>query len=174
MRGGYALLLQISGRHAINTRNRQFVLPPGPYVYAGSALGPGGIEARIRRHLRLFKHSEATDPYNIKTMAITNRNTVDGGYRWHIDQLLRTATTFTAVYASSGHRTECLLIRYLKERNLLVIVGFGNTDCSSGCGGHLVHLPEGDIEEATEDATEGFRHLGLEPIVGDTYMRKES
>jgi Uri superfamily endonuclease len=107
-------------------------------------------------------------------VAITNRNTVDGGYRWHIDQLLRTATTFTAVYAGSRHRTECLLIRYLKELGLLVIVGFGSTDCSSGCGGHLVYLPEGDIEEAKDVAVEGFRHLGLEPIVGNTYMREES
>lgn len=107
-------------------------------------------------------------------MAITSRNTVNSGYHWHIDQLLRTATTFTAVYAGSGYRTECLLIHYLKERGLRIIFGFGNTDCGSGCGGHLVYLPEGDIEEAKDAAVEGFRHLGLEPIVGNTYMREES
>ena len=28
------------------------MLAPGCYVYAGSARGPGGIRARVRRHLR--------------------------------------------------------------------------------------------------------------------------
>jgi Uri superfamily endonuclease len=173
LKGGYALLLQTFGWHTINTRKRQFVLPAGAYIYAGSALGPGGIEARIKRHLRLF-YSNATDHNSIKTMAKSNKNTINRGYHWHIDQLLRIATTFTTIYAGSECRTECLLTRYLKGHNLQVIVGFGSTDCSSGCGGHLLYLTAGEIKKARELAIKGFKHLGLKPIVGKTYKKRAS
>ena len=53
IRGAYALVLRLAHetRLDIATLGRP-LLPAGLYLYAGSAWGPGGIRARVRRHLR--------------------------------------------------------------------------------------------------------------------------
>jgi hypothetical protein len=53
-----------------------------------------------------------------------------------------------------------------------VIVGFGSTDCSAGCGGHLLYLPKADVEKVKSIAVECFKHLGFKPIFGSTYVRE--
>jgi Uri superfamily endonuclease len=54
--GAYVLMLELRRpvRLAIATLPAT-TLPPGRYAYAGSARGPGGIRARVRRHLRKDK-----------------------------------------------------------------------------------------------------------------------
>lgn len=54
--GAYGLLLRLMT--PIQAPTRRFpsaVLTPGTFLYAGSAYGPGGIAARVRRHTRRNK-----------------------------------------------------------------------------------------------------------------------
>jgi len=50
--GAYLLLIDLDKALSGTIRHRAFTLPPGLYFYAGSARGPGGIAARVARHLR--------------------------------------------------------------------------------------------------------------------------
>jgi Uri superfamily endonuclease len=111
---------------------------------------------------------------NKEKRANININAIAGRYHWHIDLLLRVATDFTTVCVFSENKIECQLIKYLKKCGLKVIIGFGSTDCSSGCGGHLVYLPGKKIEKAKAVIINGFKQLGLEPIVFNTYMKLQS
>ncbi len=59
--GAYALIIDIpkAFRPSIPTLAGA-VLQPGRYLYAGSANGPGGVGARIRRHTREKSPSTGT------------------------------------------------------------------------------------------------------------------
>ena len=84
--GTYALVLAAAKRQRISVgRLGIFDVRPGFYVYVGSALGPGGLAARIGRHAR-----------QEKTL------------RWHVDYL-RAVTELVEVWFSPGRRRqECL------------------------------------------------------------------
>lgn len=89
-------------------------LAPGTYVYAGSARGPGGLRARVGRHLR-------------------GEKTV----RWHIDHL---TTGRRAVWASVYPDTdECSLVTRLLAGGAFEtpLPGFGSSDCRT-CTAHLL------------------------------------
>ena len=93
-------------------------LEPGTYVYAGSARGPGGIRARVGRHLR-------------------GEKTV----RWHIDHL---TTGRRAVWASVHPDTdECSLVTRLLAGGAFEtpLAGFGSSDCRF-CAAHLLKYRE--------------------------------
>ena len=83
--GTYALVLRFSKRLEIVV-GRLGVLEaqPGYYVYVGSALGPGGLAARVGRHLC----SEKT-------------------LRWHIDYLRAEAQVEEVWYATGKSNREC-------------------------------------------------------------------
>ncbi len=90
-------------------------LEPGHYVYVGSAFGPGGLAARIRRHLRTEK-----------------------SLRWHIDYL-RARTVFKGAWFSTDtrrleHRWAGILAGM---RGMRPVPRFGASDC--GCATHLFH-----------------------------------
>jgi len=54
--GTYALVLQSHSTETIQVgRWGQLDLQPGFYIYVGSAFGPGGVQARVSRHLRTDK-----------------------------------------------------------------------------------------------------------------------
>jgi Uri superfamily endonuclease len=90
----------------------EFDFPAGRYRYTGSARR--GLEARIARHLRAHK-----------------------ALRWHIDYLLGApGVRFTRVIRSA--RDECDLNR--ASPGIVVVSGFGASDCSRGCGAHLKYL----------------------------------
>ena len=73
--GAYLLVLDVSVALPLGIpRFAGTRLEPGTYVYAGSARGPGGIRARVGRHLRKEK-----------------------AVRWHVDHL---TTGRQAVWAS--------------------------------------------------------------------------
>ncbi len=95
------------------------VLAPGRYLYCGSAHGPGGLAARVGRHLRAGKAP-----------------------RWHVDRLSE-AGRVVAVGLSTGG-TECgLLARLNRLPGVRVpVAGFGSTDCRR-CPAHLLLVPEG-------------------------------
>lgn len=87
-------------------------LPPGWYVYTGSARR--GLRARVARHLRRRKRR-----------------------RWHIDWLLTRAAA-EVVHVAFDRAPECRVNRRMGGR--VVIPGFGASDCRSGCGSHLRYL----------------------------------
>ena len=65
--GSYVLLITVAAPLTIHAgRLGAIALSPGTYAYTGSALGPGGLRARVGRHLRAEKRPH-----------------------WHIDALTR-------------------------------------------------------------------------------------
>ena len=90
---------------------------PGWYAYAGSAMGPGGLAARIGRHYRRNKKNH-----------------------WHIDYL-RPATRMEGLcLVTDPLRREHLWAQRLGKAPLTgePISGFGSTDCS--CAAHLYYF----------------------------------
>ena len=119
--GTYALALRLAIAADIGTAGRRVRLPPGLYVYVGSAHGPGGLRARLGRHLR-----------------------GDGRPRWHIDALRAVAEVVGWHVAVSPLRLECAWAQSLAHLPgaAIPVPGFGATDCRAACPAHLVLLPE--------------------------------
>lgn len=93
--------------------------PAGWYVYVGSARGPGGLAARVGRHLRAEKRAH-----------------------WHVDHLLARAQVREAWGCPGATSSECAWARALAHlpRARRWPQGFGASDCR--CLGHLVAFPE--------------------------------
>ncbi len=112
--GAYLLLARLSEPLPLQIATLgTAVLPAGCYIYAGSARGPGGIRARVGRHLRQGKR-----------------------LHWHIDRLTRTAACWA--FAVPGGR-ECDLVQALLARPdyEVALAGFGSSDCNH-CVSHLL------------------------------------
>ncbi len=92
------------------------LLAPGVYAYCGSARGPGGLRARLARHLRRDKTK-----------------------RWHIDWLTTVAEDIAALAIPGGD--ECALRAALADEPGAThpVPGFGSTDCRM-CPSHLLRL----------------------------------
>ncbi len=122
--GAYLLLIELAAPLALEIpRLGAATLAPGRYAYGGSAYGPGGLRARIGRHLRSDKSP-----------------------RWHIDRLTA-AGRVIGVRALPGGQ-ECDLVRDLLRvpGAGVPVPGFGSSDCRN-CPAHLVMLPAGfDLE----------------------------
>jgi Uri superfamily endonuclease len=95
-----------------------FSLTAGWYMYAGSALGPGGLRARLARHRRSAKR-----------------------LHWHVDYLLSRALLVASWEVVWPERLECAW--HAAALGLpgaaLPVVGFGASDCA--CAAHLTFLP---------------------------------
>jgi len=117
--GTYALLLFLESERVLTVgRLGRFRFPRGFYIYVGSAHGPGGLSARVARHLRCPKP-----------------------LRWHVDYL-RPHTRPAAVWLAEGDRRwECDWAAALTRLDgaSLPAIGFGSSDCR--CPAHLVHFP---------------------------------
>jgi Uri superfamily endonuclease len=117
-RGTYALHLEIERETTIAVgRLGTFRFPAGYYVYVGSALGSGGLAARLARHHRR-----------------------DKPLRWHIDYVLAHARIVDVRVDDSGERLECTWARALlgTPEARIVVLRFGSSDCA--CPAHLVYL----------------------------------
>jgi Uri superfamily endonuclease len=89
--GTYALLIRLPKAQRMRAGGLGwFHFLAGWYVYSGSALGPGGLAARLGRHARTHK-----TPH------------------WHIDYLLRKGHLAGAWTAAGRLRRECVLARRL-------------------------------------------------------------
>jgi hypothetical protein len=54
--GAYAMAIELTDEVAVTLSGRSpIVLPAGRYLYCGSANGPGGLKARLSRHMRRGK-----------------------------------------------------------------------------------------------------------------------
>ncbi len=92
------------------------MLAPGRYAYCGSAYGPGGLRARLRRHLKREK-----------------------ALRWHVDHLTAAGRIFALGLAPGGQ--ECALVAGLSRHPGVEVplAGFGSSDCAS-CPAHLLRI----------------------------------
>lgn len=115
--GAYVLLVELAGDVAVRLPGRPDVaLSAGRYLYCGSARGPGGIKARVGRHMRR-----------------------DKTVRWHIDQLTSAGRVLGAWVFPNG--SECALVAGLSALPV-PIPGFGSSDCRI-CPSHLLAWPNG-------------------------------
>ncbi len=118
--GSYLLLARLDAPLALSGRFSGLELPAGWFVYAGSARGPGGLRARLGRHLRREKRP-----------------------RWHIDQLTtRAEVLFALPFTDTPEApalTECALVGRLLESGAFSppVPGFGSSDCRT-CPAHLL------------------------------------
>ena len=116
--GAYLLVVALSRPLALpQPALKTARLGPGHYLYAGSALGPGGIRARILRHAHKGKRRH-----------------------WHIDHLTE-AGTLRAALALPG-MAECEVVRSLLALAgvTVPVPGFGSSDCRA-CPAHLLAAP---------------------------------
>ena len=118
--GTYALVLHAAAGESLQIgRLGRLDLQPGFYVYVGSALGPGGVRARLRHHL-----TRAARPH------------------WHIDYL-RPATRLVEIWYSHDEaireHTWAEGIRRMRSAST-PLPGFGSSDCH--CPSHLSFHPE--------------------------------
>ncbi len=114
--GTYALLIRVAAPLRIQPgRLGSVTLDTGWAVYVGSALGPGGLRARVGRHLRQEKRPH-----------------------WHIDALTGAAPVVAVWAAVTGERLECRWAAALRDLAGTAIParGFGASDCQ--CEAHLL------------------------------------
>jgi len=137
------LVIDVGGQVEVEIGTRRVSLTEGTHVYVGSARGPGGLRARISRHLRREKKE-----------------------RWHIDSVLSSprARVAAVVYAETCRRTECSIVERLLEAGFTAPVrGLGSSDCKK-CPAHFLRAPC-DIVECTRVVAEALASLRLEPKV---------
>lgn len=137
--GAYALQLHLSHSQQIQVgKFARTIFPAGNYIYLGSAFGPGGLRARLGRHLR-----------------------GTGKPHWHIDYLRCKAEVQTVGYVLAGQENsqqplECIWSQALAgfSEAFIPLTGFGAGDCHSGCQAHLVGFPTSDTDllERLQDA----------------------
>jgi Uri superfamily endonuclease len=116
--GTYALLMQLQEPVTVQVgRLGQRVFPALTYVYAGSAHGPGGLRARVTRHL---------NGHGIR--------------HWHIDFLRAYASISAVCFAVTPEPLECIWSHVLAnlEHACIPVSGFGSSDCQNGCRSHLI------------------------------------
>jgi Uri superfamily endonuclease len=113
--GTYALVLRATRRaRVVAGRLGPLELRPGWYVYVGSALGPGGLGARLAHHRR-----RARAPH------------------WHVDALRRVTRLDQVWYVREPRQLECVWARLLSSLRgaSLPLARFGASDCR--CASHL-------------------------------------
>lgn len=91
-------------------------LDPGWFIYCGSAAGPGGLRARLRRHFRSDKKPH-----------------------WHVDRLTVAAAEMAAFALAGGNECELVASLLADPHFETAVPGFGNTDCRR-CESHLLRF----------------------------------
>ena len=116
--GAYALVLKLDHPVWFQSRLVYGELPPGTYIYAGNANGPGGIRARLKRHSRSTKQ-----------------------VHWHIDQLTIKASYIGAVALPGAD--ECDVVEWVRQQAgaSFPLPGFGSSDCRR-CRAHLLLIAQ--------------------------------
>jgi len=118
VKGAYVLLVLLLHELVVTLPGRDAViLSPGRYLYCGSARGPGGVRARVGRHMRR-----------------------DKSLRWHIDRLTGAGRVMGCWVRPDG--SECAFVAQLAGLPV-PIPGFGSSDCPH-CRSHLLFWPRGE------------------------------
>jgi Uri superfamily endonuclease len=121
--GTYALLMHLAEDLILPVgKLGDFQLRAGLYVYVGSALGAGGVDARLAYHLRQKQRAH-----------------------WHIDSLTQQCAPQAACWIIGAERLECSWTQSLLglPETRVPILGFGSSDCVHRCLAHLVALGSG-------------------------------
>jgi Uri superfamily endonuclease len=119
-KGSYLLLFENTTYRRISVGKKlQMEAPPGIFIYAGSARGPGGLAARLAHHCR-----PSPNP------------------RWHVDYLKSQIQLFEIWFTRDPRHLECTLAEAVLglPGSHAPCPGFGSSDCS--CESHLVYLPK--------------------------------
>jgi Uri superfamily endonuclease len=128
-KGAHALLILLDAPLLVRAGRNAAILPPARYIYCGSAKGPGGLAARLARHMRREKRPH-----------------------WHVDQLTRAGKTPGAWAIPGGD--ECALNAALSAFPA-PLKGFGSSDCP-GCDSHLrLWLDGAALPSSWENARKG-------------------
>jgi Uri superfamily endonuclease len=128
LHGAYALELYLPQQVSIEIGRLGVTrFPAGALFYLGSAHGPGGLKARLSRHLQ---------PDIAKS------------HHWHIDYLRGIAQVRASAYLTESEtappaRLECLWSQALIHLpgSCVPLPGFGASDCRLGCPAHLLAFP---------------------------------
>ena len=112
--GAYVLAMQFDRPVEFSFQREEHVLAPGFFIYSGSAYGPGGIRARLRRHFRRDKK-----------------------LHWHVDRLTTVADSIHAIAVENGAECEIVGRLMLSGEFLFPLEGFGSSDCTN-CLSHLL------------------------------------
>jgi Uri superfamily endonuclease len=118
--GTYALLMHATQMKLVRVGELGLLsIQPGHFIYVGSALGPGGLSARLSHHLNPEKR-----------------------FHWHIDYLLQKAVITKIWYTYNPIRQEHNWARHLQSLPgaFIPLNGFGSSDCR--CQAHLFYFPE--------------------------------
>lgn len=115
--GTYILILRNRSRKRFQVgRWGTLEIRPGYYLYVGSALGPGGLQARVARHCREGKSKH-----------------------WHIDYLREHAALLSVWYRHAAVAAEHRWAAALAGMpGALPLKGFGCSDCK--CQAHLFYM----------------------------------
>jgi Uri superfamily endonuclease len=120
-KGAYLLLMHFGSPAHFTHKRAPHVLDPGWYAYSGSAYGPGGIRARLRRHFQRDKK-----------------------LHWHVDHLTVIAQQLHAAGFEGG--SECAIADRLIQSGAFqpALEGFGSSDCNH-CRSHLLKYTAGPL-----------------------------
>jgi len=112
-KGSYILIITNSDEATVRVGALgDIIFASGFYLYIGSALGPGGLNKRILRHLRYDKK-----------------------IHWHIDYFLGLQTTNIVAIGElvNDKKMECAIIQAVKQLvthgKIIPIKNFGSSDC---------------------------------------------
>lgn len=118
-KGAYVLVLDLQKPADLRIKASELPsLPVGIYAYLGSARGPGGLRARLRRHF-----------------------SSDKKIHWHVDHLTLRAHEMWALPVVGGD--ECKLVETLLKSPAfqVAVPRFGSTDCRR-CESHLLAVTD--------------------------------
>ena len=113
--GSYLLILKNKEQQTVTVGQLgEYDFKEGYYIYVGSALGPGGVESRVKRHSKKNKK-----------------------LHWHIDYLRAVTDLVEVWYLYSNSRYEHQFADLLEQfENIEIpISDFGASDCK--CQAHL-------------------------------------
>ncbi len=113
--GTYVLFLRLDDPIPLHVGAlNAFTLAPGWTAYVGSAHGPGGLFARVNRHLRPYKP-----------------------HHWHIDTLTSTIPVRALWWTAAPDRLECAWAETIRTfpGSAVPVPRFGASDCH--CPAHL-------------------------------------
>ena len=114
--GTYALVFRSDKKAKAQIGRRGHLdIEPGYYIYVGSAFGPGGVRARVSRHVRKTKLKH-----------------------WHIDYLQGFVTpVFAWCSYEEVHLEHQWAQSIIEMKDVTAIKGFGCSDCN--CLSHLFY-----------------------------------
>jgi len=114
-KGSYILLFSAQTDFAVKVgKFGRCEFKAGAYAYCGSAFGPGGLRARLTRHIRKRKKKH-----------------------WHIDYV-RPHLSIEKILTSGEAGDECRWSTWLIQSGIgFPIKNFGSSDCA--CAGHFFH-----------------------------------